>query len=267
MNRKLEVGDTLGQVFSTYAAEAGVLLPVAFWLFLIVAIVNGVIGKNLALFPIELAVSTIAATLYQGMVVSLVRDVQDGRRDSSIGELIRSAMPVLLPLIGAGLLSGLAIGVGTVLFIVPGLILLTIWAVIAPVIVVERSGVFASFGRSRQLVRGKGWPVFGVIVVAFAIAIVGGLIFNAIAAGISDGVLIRIVFTAIASTITAPITALAAAVLYFRLRAIGGGPELSSGDQASPRRRRLQGFSRPDWAVCFNRITRERRWSNFESHA
>ncbi|HEY5052075.1 MAG TPA: hypothetical protein VII45_01555 [Solirubrobacterales bacterium] len=230
MDRKLKVGDTLSEVFSTYGAEAGVLLPVAFWLFLVVAIVNGVIGGNLALFPIELAVSTIAATLYQGMVVSLVRDVQDGRRDSSIAELINSAMPVLLPLIGAGLLSGLGIGVGTVLLIVPGLILLTIWAVIAPVIVVERAGVFASFGRSRGLVRGNGWPVFGVIVVAFAIAIVGSLIFTAIAASIADGILIRIVFTAIASTVTAPITALVAAVLYFRLRAIEGGPRPSAVD-------------------------------------
>ena len=39
-----------------------------------------------------------------------------------------------------------------VLLIVPGLILLTIWAVIAPVIVVERSGVIDAFRRSRELV-------------------------------------------------------------------------------------------------------------------
>jgi hypothetical protein len=45
----------------------------------------------------------------------------------------------VLPLIGAGLLSGIAIGIGMLLLLVPGLIRLTIWAVIAPVIVVERS--------------------------------------------------------------------------------------------------------------------------------
>jgi hypothetical protein len=224
MNRKLMVGDTLSEVFSIYGAQAGVLLPVAFWLFLVVAIVDGLVGKSLALYPVEIAVSTIAATLYQGMVVSLVRDVQDGRRDSSAGDLMRSAMPVVLPLIGAGLFSGLGIGIGFVLLIVPGLILLTIWAVIAPVIVIERSGVFAAFGRSRELVRGSGWPVFGAIIAAFLIAAAGGLIFTAIAAGIASGVLVRIVFTAIAATITAPITALVAAVLYFRLVEIQGTP-------------------------------------------
>jgi hypothetical protein len=74
-------------------------------------------------------------------------------------------------------------------------------------------------------VRGNGWPVFGAIVVAFLIVIVGGLIFGAIAAAIADDPLLRIVFSALASTITAPISALVAAVLYFRLRAIEGTPE------------------------------------------
>ena len=41
MNRKLDVGGTLNEVFSIYGAKRGVLLPVAFWLFLVVAIVNG----------------------------------------------------------------------------------------------------------------------------------------------------------------------------------------------------------------------------------
>jgi len=220
VNGKLEVGDTLGEVFRTYGEHAGVLLPVAFWLYLVVAIVNGVVGTSLAFFPLVIVAGTIVGTLYQGMVVGLVRDVKDGRRDSSVSELFGFALPVLLPLIGAGLLSGLGIGVGMVLFIAPGLILLTIWAVIAPAIVVERVGVFEAFGRSRQLVRGSGWAVFGVVITAFLIAAIGSVIFNAIAAGISDGPIVRIVFSALASTITAPIVALAAGILYYRLLAL-----------------------------------------------
>ncbi len=224
MNRKLDVGATLSEVFSIYGAQAGVLLPVAFWLFLVVAIVDGLIGTSLIMLAVALAVGTIAGTLYQGTVVGLVRDVQDGRRDSSAGDLLRSAMPFILPLIGAGLLAGIAIGIGMILLLVPGLFLATIWAVIAPVIVVEGSGVGGAFGRSRELVRGNGWPVFGVIVVAFVIVLVGGVVFGAIAAGIADGPLVRIVFSALASTITAPVSALVASVLYFRLREIEGTP-------------------------------------------
>jgi hypothetical protein len=218
MPGKLEVGDTLGEAFAIYRDQAGVLLPVAFWLFLAVAIVNGLAGDDLALFPLVVVVSTVAATLYTGMVVNLVGDLHDGRRDSSVGDLFRSVLPVLLPLIGAGILFGLGIGIGFALLIAPGLYLLTIWALIAPAIVVERRDILDAFRRSRQLVKGHGWYVLGVVVVAFLLAIVVSLILNSIAVDIADGPLLRIVFSALASTFTAPVEGLVAAVLYFRLR-------------------------------------------------
>jgi hypothetical protein len=234
MDRKLDVGDALSEVFSTYGAQAGVLLPVAFWLFLVVAIVNGLIATSLTLLPIALAVNVVAGTLYQGMVVGLVRDVQDGSRDSSVGALMRSVAPVVPPLIGAGLLSGLGVGAGAVLFVVPGLVLLTIWAVIAPVIVVERSGVIDAIGRSRSLVRGNGWRVFGAIVVVFLITFIAELVLSAIGASVANGAVVRIVFNAVAATLTAPIGALLAAVLYFRLRAIREVAGSSAAGPADP---------------------------------
>src|SRR5262249_32951162 len=156
--------------------QAGVLLPVAFGLFLIVAILNGLLATSLLLGLIGFAVSVIATTLYPGMVVSLVSDVQDGRRDSSVGELIEATWPVVLPLLGARILAGIAIAVGFFLLVVPGLFLLTIWSVIAPVIVVEHSGAVDAFGRSRELVKGNGWQVFGVIVVVFLITVIASIV-------------------------------------------------------------------------------------------
>ncbi|MDX6601717.1 MAG: hypothetical protein QOF13_919 [Solirubrobacterales bacterium] len=234
MKRKLDVGGTLSQVFSTYGDQAGVLLPVAFGLFLLVALINGILTQSLILFPLVVAVTVVAGTLYQGMVVGLVRDVQDGRRDSSVGELIEATWPVVLPLIGAGILAGLGIGVGILLFVIPGLILLTIWAVIAPVIVVERSGVIDAFGRSRALVKGNGWQVFGVIFIAFLITAVAGRVLNAIGASISDSFGMQVLVSVIASTLTAPITALAAATIYFRLLAIKEEPADPASGAPSP---------------------------------
>jgi hypothetical protein len=236
MNRKLDIGSTLSQAFSIYGSQAGVLLPVAFGLFLVVAVINGILAHTLILVPLALAVSVVAGTLYQGMVVGLVSDVQDGRRDSSVEDLVRSTGPVILPLIGAGILAGIGIGIGFLLLIVPGLILLTIWSVIAPVIVVERSGAIDAFGRSRALVRGNGWQVFGVIVVVFLIVIVVQTILGAIAVGIEDSALLRILFNVISSTVTAPIVALVAAVIYFRLRELEGAaaPPASQPPTAPP---------------------------------
>jgi hypothetical protein len=222
MRKKIEVGEVLGEVFEIYRANAGILIPVAFWLFLVVAIVDGVLGTSVALLPIAFAVGIIIQTIYQGIVVSLVRDVQDGRRDYSVGELFQQAMPVIFPLIVAGLLAGIGIGIGIFLLIVPGLYLLTIWAVIAPAIVIERAGIIESFKRSRQLVRGNGWPVFGTVIIAAVITAVVSIILLSIATSIADGAILRIVFSALASTLTAPISALVAGVLYYRLVGIEG---------------------------------------------
>lgn len=229
MDRKLDVGGTLSQAFSIYGSQAGVLLPLAFGIFLVVAILGGLLSAvSLILVPIVLAISVIANTLYQGMVVSLVSDVQDGRRDSSVSDLVNAASPVILPLFLAGLLAGLGIALGLILFVVPGLFLLTIWAVLAPVIVLERTGVMGAFGRSRELVKGNGWQVFGVIVCVFLIVLVARSVLGAIAVGIDDSFLMRTLFDIVASTITAPIAALVAAVIYFELKGIEEGDQAMS---------------------------------------
>lgn len=221
MGRKLSVGDTLSEVFAIYRENAGVLLPVAFWLYLAVAIVTGLAdGKLNLVYFVSVVLGFVVAMLYQGMVVSLVRDVQDGRRDSSVGDLYRSVTPVLGTLIVTSVLYGIAVGIGFLLLIVPGCILLTIWAVIAPAIVVERRGVFEAFGRSRELVAGNGWPVFGVVICAALITFVVGAVLLSIAEAIAGGPILRIVFSALASTVTAPIGALVAGVLYYRLLAL-----------------------------------------------
>lgn len=219
--RKLDTADTITEALSIYGKQAGVLLPLAFGLYLLVAVISGLLAaSSLVLVPLAIAVSVVANTLYQGMVVELVSDVQDGRRDSSVGQLVKSAAPVIWPLLGAAILAAIGIGFGLLLLVVPGLILMTIWSVIAPVIVIERKGVIESFGRSRELVRGNGWRVFGVILTVFFIAIVVSLLIGAIAAGVDDGTGAAIVSELIGSTLTAPITGLVAAVLYFRLRAL-----------------------------------------------
>lgn len=219
MERKLSVGRTLSEAFALYRDQAGVLIPVAFWLFLAVAIVEAVAAGDLLLGSLAVVISLAVSTLYQGMVVGLVDDVQDGRRDHSIGELMRSVAPVVGPLLGAGLLASMGIAGGFFLLVVPGLYLLTIWAVIAPVIVVERRKVFDAFGRSRQLVRGNGWPVLWTVLVGLIIFVVG-ILFAVIAANLADGPILEVVLFTLASAFTVPIPALVAAVLYFRLREI-----------------------------------------------
>ena len=219
MTDRLDVGAVIRRVFDIYVDQYSVLLPASAVVFVITGIVSALLvaaAPGLAL--IALLLSLIAGTLFTGMVVELVSDVQDGRRDHSAGELLRAAAPVLGQLLLVGIVAGIGILIGFFLIIVPGLILLTIWSVAAPVVVLERpAGVFAALGRSRELVRGNGWQVFGVIFVLFFLVIIvsSAIQIAADSAGTGAGIVARV----IVGILTGPISGLAAAVLYFDLRA------------------------------------------------
>lgn len=59
--------------------------------------------------------------------------------------------------------------VGFTLFVVPGLIFLTLFSLVGPVIVLEHHAVLPGFRRTYQLSR-TAWPMIAVLVVAFLIA-------------------------------------------------------------------------------------------------
>ena len=221
MNGRIDVGRVVEEVFRIYRDQAGVLLPAALVVFVVEGLISGVlIAISFALVLVALIVQIVATTLYQGMVVQLVADVQDGRRDASVEVLLRSVQGAIVPLILTGLLAGIGIAIGFVLLIVPGLFLLTIWSVAAPVVVLERPGVVAALGRSRELVRGHGWQVFGVIVLFFLILVVASAIIGGIGAAAGD--VGRVIADIVTSVLVAPLIALAASVLYFQLRAAKG---------------------------------------------
>jgi hypothetical protein len=203
----------ISRIWGIYTDQFVVLVGTAVILYAVQFVLNLLLGSAAAW---ALAILFIALSfLYQGMVVKLVQDVQDGRRDHSIGELIRGVEPVFWPLVAVSILAGIGIGIGFILFIIPGLILIVIWSVVAPVIVLERPGVFAAFGRSRELVRGNGWNVFAVIVIVFlAVAVISS------AAGIASdslGSLGRGLVQWAVDSALAPVTALSASVIYFAL--------------------------------------------------
>jgi hypothetical protein len=154
----------------------------------------------------------------QAALVELVRDVRDGRADASVGETYTAVQSRLPAVIAAGVLAAIGIGIGFLLLIVPGLFLLTIWSMLVPVIVIEKRSAGESFSRSREVVRGNGWDVFGLIVI------------TSIAVGIASGV-IRLLFrplpdffdtwigSLVAHSLTIPFMAAALTTAYFQLTA------------------------------------------------
>ena len=179
-------------------------------------------GTAVWLAILGLATVVIGTTWLQGAFVYAVQDARDGSFDATLGEVFSRVAPSILPLLVAGLLAGLGIAAGLILLIVPGLFLMTIWAVIAPVIVLEKRPALAAFGRSRELVRGHGWTVFGIVVITGLLTGIASSILQA-AFSFLPRFLEILVGGTIAQAVVAPFSAIALAITYFRLRDAHGG--------------------------------------------
>jgi len=207
----------IGEAWQMYKAHAKHLLAIAFVIYLVAAIISAVLGLlgTIGLY-LALLVSIVALFILQATLVKAVQDVRDGRADLSISETVNQAVPFIGPVAAASILAGIAIFIGFILIIVPGLILITIWAVIVPVIVIERSGVMASFGRSRELVRGRAWHVFGTLVLTWLILFVADIILSLIFAFVPHAVRSGLA-SVISGTLVAPFIALVVTLIYYRL--------------------------------------------------
>jgi hypothetical protein len=216
-------GEVLSEAWALYKAHWRHFLPLAFVVFVVISLISLVLALVLGWVGAVLAtlIGFIGVFWLQGALCEAVADVRDGRADLSISDTLQKVRPRLAPLLGAGVLAGLGVAIGLLLLIVPGLVLLTWWSVIVPVVVLERVAAMDSFGRSRELVRGNGWNVFGVIVLTVLILLAFAIAFAIVAAVLLNWLPDEgksFVQTLVVDTLTAPFLALAWTLMYFRLR-------------------------------------------------
>lgn len=224
---RLDTANVFNRVFGIYRAQAAVLLPAALIVSLIPAAIS--VPDTRSAKALSLAAVFIFGVWYQGMVAEAVRDIQDARRDLSIGGLFRSVADVLGPLIWTALIVLAGIFAGLLAFIIPGLVLGTWWSVAAPALVIERNGPMKAIGRSRELVRGHAWRVFSVLLVMLSIVLVISVAFQSIALALGDSGIAYAAAVLIGNAVTAPMFALATSVLYLELRKLKGEPPPPAG--------------------------------------
>jgi hypothetical protein len=129
--------------------------------------ISGRIGLSLVDFA--------SRSLASGAVIYGV--VQDLRgRTFSVADSTQIALRRFLPMLGVATCTTLAIALGSVLLVVPGIILACMYYVAMPACVAERVGIFASMSRSSFLTKGYRWQVFGTFLLIF----VGGIVLGAI---------------------------------------------------------------------------------------
>ena len=172
-------------------------------------------------------VSVVGYFWVQAALVETVHDVRDGRADRTIGETYRAVQPQLPAVVIAGILAAIGIMIGFILLIVPGLFLLTIWSMVIPVIVLERRSTGEAFTRSREVVRGHGWSVFGLVIVTFLIVAIAPGVIRAVFAPLPD-FLDAWLGGLVAHSVTVPFAAAALTTAYFALTRVEPEPAVSA---------------------------------------
>jgi len=93
-----------------------------------------------------------------------------------IGDFLKIGFNHFGTLLGAGILSVLAIGVGLICFIIPGIYLMIRWFFIIQLIVDKNCEIFEAFEKSSKIVNGIFWEVLAVIILNAVISAIGGSI-------------------------------------------------------------------------------------------
>ena len=136
-------------------------------------------------------------------------------RELEFGESYRYGLSRFWSIVLVGILAALAIVGGFVLLVVPGFIVLTHLTCTVPALVIEDERGRRALRRSWNLVRGRGWPVLGTIVVA---GLLTGLVNGLLTAPFGDDWAARSVAASIASVLTMPYMALVGVFIYLDLR-------------------------------------------------
>jgi hypothetical protein len=210
----------IGEAWGIYKAHWRHLLTLSFVTYLIVALITALLAAVLTWFGVLVGalISLVAVFWLQAALVKTVEDLHDAKAALSLQETFDAAKPHLSSVLVGGILAALGIAIGLVLLIVPGLFLMTIWAVIIPVIVLENTSAGESFSRSRELVRGNGWGVFGVIVLVVLLLIGFEIVLKLVLSPFADW-LQGFISSIVSGTLTAPFIAVVLTLLYFRLKA------------------------------------------------
>jgi hypothetical protein len=222
----LSIGDVLGEAWNLYTKFLGRFFMTALIVYAVLDLLSALaasaagdsVGAGIFWGLIAALVGIVGYFWVQTALVETVRDVRDGRADRTIGETFSTVQPRLPAAIAAGILAAIGIAIGFLLLIIPGLYLLTIWSMLIPVIVIEERSAGEAFTRSREVVRGNGWAVFGLILVTFLLVAVASIVIRLIFAPLPDFLDVWL-GSLVAHSLTVPFAAAALTTAYFRLTA------------------------------------------------
>ena len=238
---ELGIGAIMGETFSLFGRNFVLFFGLSATPFLLVFAVF-----MMALLPEDIGLGSVDAgrilifstllglvtgllyVLIQGVMARAAVAIKTGR-GPQLGLAVQATLSGFFPILLLGILYALAVSLGLILVIVPGLYVMAMFYVYVPAIVFERQG-FNALGRSAELTKGYRWAVVGValivIVIGILLDITGSAIVDALDAGNASGLATTwtsVLMEAVLQGLMAPIGIIASALVFVRLSEIKDG--------------------------------------------
>jgi uncharacterized membrane protein len=231
MENSFTIGNVLGTGFKTWFKN----LPAFFLITLVVytpLVIWGVVATTgnqhqITAFVRYHGLADALLNLFASAAITygVVMELQG--QHASLGASFATGLARFFPVLGVAILSTICVLGGTLLLIVPGLIVFCMLYVATPCAVLERPGIMGALRRSRELTKGYKLQIFGLVLLVAMIA--GGIQFvlqELLVHGDMEqpelmdlGTLERYVYVQLAlNVITGSLGAVMSAVSYYYLR-------------------------------------------------
>jgi hypothetical protein len=183
------------------------------------AIKGGAMGRDgLVAYPLIVFVGVLVAySLGQAAVTHATCELDAGRRPS-IGASVRRGADRLLPVLGMSLLLTLAIMVGSMLFMIPGIIIAVTYYVLVPVIVME--GPRGAWRRAAALTKGHRPGLFMAALVMGVLNLVIQIV-GLVAGAFMPSDVVSLLLSQTLAAFACGLMSVFTAVVYARLAAVG----------------------------------------------
>ncbi len=165
--------------------------------------------------------------------VNALVEIGQGRAPA-LADVFRRGVRALPVVAAAEVMSALGTGLGFILLIVPGILLLVRWTVVAQTAAIERVSWLDALRRSAELTKGNYLHVLGVVI---SVTVTNLIIGRAIAAVVGSGAsIVQILVGLAVQTVLLSFAALTTAMLYYDLiaREPASRAQTSSDQPSSP---------------------------------
>jgi hypothetical protein len=199
----MDVGAVLGESWRIYIRDIVVLT----------------LATLVAGFLTIVTIGILGGAMYAGLYLMVIERIRDGKVPE-VGDVF-DCMDRWVQLFGTTLALVILVAIGFVLFIVPGVYLVVIWAFVIPLMAEKRLNFAEARAASKALVDGAGfWTVFVVLLVLAIISWVAGSVIGFV---LNPFHLYPV--GGLVSLLTTPFTIIGTTVVYFRLDGRGEAVE------------------------------------------